>query len=61
VVHDTAAIVSLWIGVLSCVELELEKDKSSKRRRSSAIAAAAAPEAEIGDKRVLLKETTNVK
>lgn len=59
IVHDTTAIVSLWIGILSCVELELEKDKSSKRRRSSAVAAGA--EAEIGDKRVLLKETSNVK
>ena len=59
VVHETTALVSLWIGVLSCVELELEKDKSSKRRRSSAVAAAT--EAEIGDKRVLLKETSNIK
>lgn len=24
---DTTALVSLWIGVLSCVELELEKEK----------------------------------
>nr|XP_019009308.1 uncharacterized protein I206_05956 [Kwoniella pini CBS 10737]OCF48089.1 hypothetical protein I206_05956 [Kwoniella pini CBS 10737] len=31
------ALVSLWIGVLSCIEMELEKDKDAKKRRASAI------------------------
>lgn len=34
VVHSTIALVSLWTGLLACVEMELEKVKDAKRRGS---------------------------
>ncbi|WWD20338.1 hypothetical protein CI109_104814 [Kwoniella shandongensis] len=34
--HDKVALVSLWVGVLSCIEMEVEKDKDAKKRRASA-------------------------
>lgn len=38
--RDTAVIVSLWVGVLSCIEIEIEKDKDVKKRRASNVAVA---------------------
>ncbi|WWC95424.1 hypothetical protein V866_002287 [Kwoniella sp. B9012] len=35
IAHQNVALVSLWIGVLSCIELEVEKDKDAKKRRAS--------------------------
>jgi DNA damage-binding protein 1 len=51
-------LVSLWVGVISCVELEVEKDKDLKRRRSSAVAA---PVDVLPEKRLRAKEPFNIK
>ncbi|WWC92848.1 uncharacterized protein L201_007809 [Kwoniella dendrophila CBS 6074] len=37
IAHENVALVSLWIGVLSCVEMEIEKDKDAKKRRASTV------------------------
>lgn len=34
IAQTTTALVSLWTGLLACVELELEKVKDAKRRAS---------------------------
>jgi DNA damage-binding protein 1 len=52
------ALVSLWVGVITCIELEVEKDKDLKRRRSSAVAA---PVDTLPEKRLRAKEPFNVK
>jgi hypothetical protein len=46
------------VGVISCVELEVEKDKDLKRRRSSAVAA---PVDVLPEKRLRAKEPFNIK
>ena len=54
------ALVSLWVGVLSCIEMEIEKDKdkdSSKRRRSSAVA----PAVSGREQKLVFKEHFNIK
>ncbi|WVW86882.1 hypothetical protein I302_108937 [Kwoniella bestiolae CBS 10118] len=35
IAHQNVALVSLWIGVLSCIEMEIEKDREAKKRRAS--------------------------
>lgn len=57
VVQGMTVLVSLWVGVLSCVELELEKDKDLKRRRSSVAASVQA----VPDKRLRIRENYNIK
>lgn len=58
IVHENVALVSLWVGILSCIELEVEKDKDTKRRRSSA---ANSQLQELGDRRLRVKETFAIK
>ncbi|KAK8849708.1 hypothetical protein IAR55_005043 [Kwoniella newhampshirensis] len=33
--YDKVALVSLWVGVLSCIEMDVEKEKDAKKRRAS--------------------------
>ncbi|WRT69742.1 uncharacterized protein IL334_006733 [Kwoniella shivajii] len=35
IAHQNVALVSLWVGVLSCIEMEIEKEKDAKKRRAS--------------------------
>ena len=58
IVQGTTLLVSLWVGVLSCIELEVEKDKDLKRRRSSV---AVPPSDTVPDKRLRVRETYNIK
>lgn len=46
--HESTALISLWVGVLSCIEMEVEKEKG---RRESVIT----------DGRLMFKENFNVK
>lgn len=57
VVQGMTVIVSLWVGVLSCLELEVEKDKDLKRRRSSVAASVQT----VPDKRLRIRENYNIK
>jgi DNA damage-binding protein 1 len=34
IAQGNVALVSLWVGVLSCIEIDVEKDKDRKRRPS---------------------------
>lgn len=54
-------LVSLWVGVLSCLELEVEKDKDLKRRRSSAVAPPTVTTESTPDKRLRIRENYNIK
>ncbi|WVQ95773.1 hypothetical protein IAU59_002872 [Kwoniella sp. CBS 9459] len=56
IAHDRVALVSLWIGVLSCIEMEVEKDKDAKRRRASAVGM----DVEEDGRRLLFKENFNI-
>ncbi|OCF33570.1 hypothetical protein I316_04642 [Kwoniella heveanensis BCC8398] len=56
IAHSRVALVSLWIGVLSCVEMEVEKDKDAKRRRASA----AGMDVDEDGKRLLFKDNFNI-
>lgn len=58
IVQGTTLLVSLWVGVLSCIQLEVEKDKDLKRRRSSV---AVPPVETVPDKRLRVRETFNIK
>lgn len=60
VVDGSTALISLWVGVLSCVELEVEKEKDLKRRRSSAVRPGMVNES-VSDKRLRVRETFNIK
>ena len=60
IVEGSTALISLWVGVLSCVELEVEKEKDLKRRRSSAVRPGMVNEA-VSDKRLRVRETFNIK
>lgn len=53
--QDNVAIVSLWVGVLSCIELEVEKDKDAKKRRASVIGI------EEEGKRLKFRDNFNIK
>ena len=55
--HESVALVSLWVGVLSCIELEVEKDKDAKKRRASAIGI----EPEDEGRRVKFRANFNIK
>lgn len=55
--QGNVALVNLWTGVLSCVELDFEKDKEAKRRRSSV----AADESEGEGKRLKIQDHFNIK
>ena len=55
--HESIALVSLWVGVLSCIEMEAEKDKDAKKRRASAIGV----EAEEEGRRVKFRANFNIK
>jgi len=59
IVEGSTALVSLWVGVLSCIELEVEKEKDLKRRRSSAVTPMLAEA--VPDKRLRVKESFNIK
>lgn len=63
IAQDGVALVSLWTGVLSCIEMELEKDnhkdKEGKRRRSSAAANVAA--GDEAERRIVFKDNYNIK
>jgi hypothetical protein len=60
IVEGSTALISLWVGVLSCVELEVEKEKDLKRRRSSAVRPGMVNES-VSDKRLRVRETFNIK
>lgn len=60
IVEGSTALISLWVGVLSCVELEVEKEKDLKRRRSSAVRPGMVNES-ASDKRLRVRETFNIK
>jgi DNA damage-binding protein 1 len=47
VAHDSTALVSLWVGVLSCIEMEVEKEKGKKKAAA--------------DGRLVFKENFNIK
>nr|XP_018260261.1 uncharacterized protein I303_07178 [Kwoniella dejecticola CBS 10117]OBR82419.1 hypothetical protein I303_07178 [Kwoniella dejecticola CBS 10117] len=53
--QGNVALVSLWIGVLSCIEMEVEKDKDARKRRASA----AGMEVEEG-KRLQFRDNFNI-
>lgn len=55
--HGNVVLASLWIGVLSCIDIELEKDKDVKRRRSSV----AKFEKTDQEKRLVVVENFNIK
>ena len=58
--QGSTALVSLWVGVLSCIEIELERDKdkdASKRRRSSAVV----PMVAGREQKLVFKEHFNIK
>ncbi|OCF61827.1 hypothetical protein L486_01489 [Kwoniella mangroviensis CBS 10435] len=57
IAHQNVALVSLWIGVLSCIELEIEKDKEAKKRRVSTTG-----DVNMVDegKRLILKDNFNI-
>ena len=58
ITQGSSLLISLWVGVLSCIEVEVEKDKDLKRRRSSAVE----PPVEISpDKRLRVRENYNIK
>lgn len=48
IAHETIALVSLWVGVLSCIEMEVEKEKGKKKGTGS-------------DGRLVFKENYNLK
>ncbi|OWZ42004.1 DNA damage-binding protein 1 [Cryptococcus neoformans C23] len=54
VAQERVALVSLWIGVLSCLEIELDKGSSGKKKRSSTIPT---PE---GETRLKIKDNFNI-
>ena len=60
IVEGNTALISLWVGVLTCVELEVEKEKDLKRRRSSAVRPGMVNES-VSDKRLRVRETFNIK
>lgn len=53
----SAALVSLWTGLLACVEIEFEKPKDAKKRRASE---AVITECEAGS-RLVFKSSFNIK
>ena len=55
--QDLVALVSLWVGVIECIEMEVEKDKDAKKRRASVIGAAV-PE---DGKRLKFRDNFNIK
>ena len=55
--RDTSVIVSLWVGVLSCVEIDVEKDKEAKKRRTSNVGVAGSE----GIRRLKFKTNFNIK
>jgi DNA damage-binding protein 1 len=57
-VYENIALISLWVGVLSCIELEVDKEKDTKRRRSSV---AQRDLQDDSDKRLRIKETYSIK
>jgi DNA damage-binding protein 1 len=58
IANESIALVSLWVGVLSCIEMEIEKDADTKRRRSSA----AVPEGKAEGKKLLtFRDNFNIK
>ncbi|WVF68077.1 hypothetical protein IAT40_002840 [Kwoniella sp. CBS 6097] len=56
IAHDRVALVSLWVGVLSCIEMEVEKDKDAKKRRGST----AGMDVDDEGKRLLFKDNFNI-
>jgi DNA damage-binding protein 1 len=60
IVEGSTTLISLWVGVLSCVELEVELEKDLKRRRSSAVRPGMVNES-VSDKRLRVRETFNIK
>ncbi|KAK4684331.1 hypothetical protein P7C73_g5851, partial [Tremellales sp. Uapishka_1] len=56
ITQNNTALVSLWIGVLSCVEMEIEKDKDAKKRRAST----AVMEVEGERKRLKFRDNFNI-
>ncbi|WVQ78968.1 hypothetical protein IAT38_001060 [Cryptococcus sp. DSM 104549] len=48
------ALVSLWVGVLSCIEIEVEKDKGGKKRRASVLGE------EVVEKRLKFRDNFNI-
>lgn len=55
--QGNVALVSLWTGVLSCIDMEIEKEKEAKRRRSSVAAFSINEEG----KRLVFKDNFNIK
>lgn len=55
VAQERVALVSLWIGVLSCLEIELDKGSGGKKRKSSTIPT---PE---GETKLKIKNNFNIK
>lgn len=55
--QGNVALVSLWTGVISCIELDFEKDKDAKRRRSSV----AADESGSEGRRLKIQDHFNIK
>lgn len=55
--QNTVALVSLWVGVLSCIEMEVEKDKDAKKRRASTVAM----DVEEEGRRLNFKDNFNIK
>lgn len=53
IAQDSLALVSVWTGLLACIEMEVEKAKDAKRRASDAKNA--------DDRRVVFKSSYNIK
>jgi DNA damage-binding protein 1 len=54
--QGNVALVSLWTGVLSCIELDFEKDKEAKKRRASNVVVD-----ENKEGRLVLRDNFNIK
>jgi DNA damage-binding protein 1 len=58
VAQGNTAIVSLWTGVLMCIEIDVEKDKDVKKRRASEIVKT---EEEPKTKTLIFRDNFNIK
>lgn len=58
IAHATTALVSLWTGLLACVEMELEKVKDAKKRTSGRSKEDA--EMDVEGRRLVFKTSGNI-
>lgn len=54
IAQDNLALVSVWTGLLACVEMEAEKVKGASKRRASEVK-------NVDDRRLVFKTTFNIK